>query len=275
MSRDYLQLRIKKNIEIKWIWNSFILFRLRKVETVKVDEKIVFINRILTLKRRKSCGSRVCIFVINGLYYLRYIRKVKEFEMRKIIYINACVRRGVASRTNRLAQAYLDQCLKAQDCNLSVVNLEDAAIYPLTEKSLEERENAIENCDFSGSAFEFARSFAAADEVIIAAPYWDMSFPAALKLYIEQLCINKLTFCYDEMGRPHGLTNIKKAVYLTTSGGYIGNHNFGFDYIKAVFSTLFGIPEISFYSAEGLDILGNDAEQILAGAIEKMLAEQS
>lgn len=195
--------------------------------------------------------------------------------MRKILYVNACVKRDIASRTDRLAQAYLNKCLESQDCSLSIVNLEETVMFPLSGKSLAEREKAIENNDFSGSAFELARNFAAADEVVIAAPYWDMSFPASLKLYIEQLCINKLTFCYDEMGRPRGLTNIKKAVYLTTSGGYIGDYNFGFDYIKGVFSTLFGIADISFYSAEGFDIFGNDPEQILADTIEKMLKAQA
>ena len=195
--------------------------------------------------------------------------------MRKILYVNACVKRDIASRTDRLAQAYLNKCLESQDCSLSIVNLEETVMFPLSGKSLAEREKAIENNDFSGSAFELARNFAAADEVVIAAPYWDMSFPASLKLYIEQLCINKLTFCYDEMGRPRGLTNIKKAIYLTTSGGYIGDYNFGFDYIKGVFSTLFGISDIAFFSAEGLDIFGNDPENILASAIDKMLQSVS
>ena len=97
-----------------------------------------------------------------------------------------------------------------------------------------------------------------------------MSFPASLKLYVEQLCVNKLTFGYNDKGMPCGLTHVKKLVYLTTSGGYIGENNFGFDYIKGVFSTLFGVRDISFYSAEGLDIYGNDPEKILADAIEKM-----
>ena len=195
--------------------------------------------------------------------------------MRKILYVNACVKRDIASRTNRLAQAYLNKCLKSQDCNLSIVNLEDTIMYPLSGKSLAEREKAIANNDFSGSSFELARCFAAADEVVIAAPYWDLSFPASIKLYIEQICVNKLTFCFDEKGMPRGLTNIKKAVYLTTSGGYIGSSNFGFDYIKGVFTTLFGIKEISFYSAEGFDVLGNDPEQILAAATKKMLDAQA
>ena len=193
--------------------------------------------------------------------------------MKNILYINACVKREIASRTNRLAEAYLKKCLETQDCRLITVVLEDIAMPPLRGKNLMEREQAIQNSDFSGEAFELARTFASADEVVIAAPYWDMSFPALLKLYIEQICINRLTFCYNEKGMPCGLTNIKKAVYLTTAGGYIGNNNFGFDYIKGVFSTFFGITDITFFSAEGLDIYGNDPEKILADAIDKMYSQ--
>ena len=195
--------------------------------------------------------------------------------MRNILYVNACVTREIDSRTNRLAQAYLKKCLESQDCTLSTVDLEETAMSPLDGKTLAERERAIAANDFSGAAFELAVNFAAADEVVIAAPYWDMSFPASLKLYLEQICVNKLTFCYNEKGMPCGMTNIKKVVYLTTAGGYIGNRNFGFDYVKGLFSTLFGVGDISFFSAEGLDIYGNDPEKILSEAVEKMYASLS
>ena len=167
--------------------------------------------------------------------------------MKKILYVNACITREVDSRTDRLAQAYLKKTLEVQDCILSTVKLEDIVMYPLSGKILTEREKAIADNDFSSALFDLARNFAAADEVVIAAPYWDMSFPASLKLYMEQLCVNKLTFCYNEKGMPCGLTNVKKVVYLTTAGGYIGNNNFGFDYIKGVFP-LFSALQISLFS---------------------------
>ena len=195
--------------------------------------------------------------------------------MKNILYVNACVTREVESRTARFAQAYLKKCLESGDCRINTVVLEDTVMAPLSGHGLAEREKAIASGDFSGNEFALARAFAAADEVVIAAPYWDMSFPASLKLYIEQLCVNKLTFCYNENGMPCGLTNVKKAVYFTTAGGFIGSNNFGFDYIKGVFSTLFGISDIAFFSAEGLDIFGNDPEKILASAIEKMLQSVS
>ena len=149
------------------------------------------------------------------------------------------------------------------------------SLAPLSAKDLVVRDKAIQTGDFSRADFELARSFAAADEVVIAAPYWDMSFPASLKLYAEQICVNRLTFYYNAAGVPCGSTRIKKAVYLTTAGGYIGNNNFGFDYLKGLFSTLFGIADISFFSAEGLDIYTNDPEKIMTEAIENMLRTMS
>ena len=194
--------------------------------------------------------------------------------MKTILYVNACVKRNVDSRTGRLAQAYLKKYFDDPACSVITVDLENIVMSPLTGKGLLEREKAIRSGDFSGEAFAQARAFVAADEVVIAAPYWDMSFPASLKLYIEQICVNKLTFGYDEKGMPRGLTNVKKMVYLTTAGGYIGSNNFGYDYIKGVFSTLFGISNITFYSAEGLDIYGNDPEKILSDAIKKITQQK-
>ena len=78
---------------------------------------------------------------------------------------------------------------------MSTVVLEDTIMHPLSGKLLAKRVKAIANKDFSDPCFDLAKIFAAADEVVIAAPYWDMSFPASLKLYMEQLCVNKLTFC--------------------------------------------------------------------------------
>ena len=60
--------------------------------------------------------------------------------MKSILYINACVKRDVESRTNCLAQAYLKKALETQDYILSEVNLEDTIMYPLSGKLLEERE---------------------------------------------------------------------------------------------------------------------------------------
>ena len=60
-----------------------------------------------------------------------------------------------------------------------------------------------------------------ADIIVIAAPYWDLSFPAQLKDYIERVNAVGVTFDYDQEGIPYGLCRAKKLVYITTAGGNI------------------------------------------------------
>ena len=43
-----------------------------------------------------------------------------------------------------------------------------------------------EERDFSHEMFRYAKAFAEADEILIAAPFWDLAFPAILRNYIEK-----------------------------------------------------------------------------------------
>ena len=49
--------------------------------------------------------------------------------------------------------------------------------------------------------FDLAKQLISADHVVIGAPYWDLSFPARLKIYLERCSVDKLTFLYDENGK--------------------------------------------------------------------------
>lgn len=49
-----------------------------------------------------------------------------------------------------------------------------------------------------------AEQFAQADEIVVAAPYWDLSFPSILKVYLERVCVTGITFHYVE-NREEGL----------------------------------------------------------------------
>ena len=181
----------------------------------------------------------------------------------KILFINACVR--PKSRTAELSRHLLNRL----DGEITEVNLYKEAFSPLCEEGIEKR--ALH--DVSGGEFEYAKQFSKADSIVIGAPFWDLSFPAVLKLYFENVTVSGITFEYSEKGRPVGKCRAKKLYYITTSGGYIGNNNFGFDYVKALAENFFGINDISFYSAEGLDIFGADIEGIMAEAKKKITSE--
>ena len=109
-----------------------------------------------------------------------------------------------------------------------------------------------------------AKAFAAADTIVIAAPYWDLAFPALLKAYLEQITVCGITFEYKK-GVPRSLCRAKKLIYITTSGGKIYK-NLGFEYVKTISETFFSIPDIALIKAEGLDIKDADEEKIIAEA---------
>lgn len=178
----------------------------------------------------------------------------------KILFINACVR--PKSRTAELSRHLLNRL----DGEITEVNLYKEGLLPLGNEGIEKRELH----DISGEEFRYAKQFSKADVIVIGAPFWDLSFPAVLKLYFENVTVSGITFEYSENERPVSKCRAKKLYYITTSGGYIGNNNFGFDYVKALAENFFGIHDISFYSAEGLDIFGADIRFIMDEAKERI-----
>ena len=186
--------------------------------------------------------------------------------MKKILFVNACVNRDI-SRTDRLARAVLDH-ISADDDLVQELVLEELDLQPLDSERLNRRSAAIERGDFSDALFDQAKQLKEADVVLIAAPYWDFSFPANLKIYFELLCAQGVTFTYGEDGTPTALCRGTNLYYVTTAGGYLGEYNYGFDQAKALFDLYFCFEESVCVAAEGLDIVTNDAAAIMDEALE-------
>lgn len=185
--------------------------------------------------------------------------------MDNILWINACFRPG--SRTLELAQTLLAKL----DGNVQELRLQELSLPPLDLTGMQKRNQAATANDFSDPIFDAAKQFAAADVIVIAAPYWDLMFPAALKVYLENITVAGITFFYTDQGRPQSLCKAKALHYLTTSGGFIGENDFGFAYVNALAQNFFGIAQIHRYSAEGLDIFGTNVEKVMHQAKSDML----
>ncbi len=142
------------------------------------------------------------------------------------------------------------------------VKLYEEKLLPLDLAEMEIRDKAAREKDFSGDTFALAKQFAAAETIVLAAPYWDLMFPAVVKTYFEKITVNGLTFAYGANGIPYGLCQGKKLIYVTTAGGLI-IHNFGYDYVAALAKGFYGIPEVLCVRAEGLDIYGADVTKIM------------
>jgi len=189
-----------------------------------------------------------------------------------LLFINACVTEE--SRTKRLA----DYLIAKMDDTVQEVRLSEIDFPRADADFLRRRDAFLEKKDYSDAMFDHAKNFAAADTIVIAAPFWDLSFPAALKQYFEQINVLGLTFVYSEEGIPQGLCSAKKLYYVTTAGGTIFSEEYGYGYVKALAQGFYGISNTAIFKAEGLDIWGADVDGILRETerqIEKVLEEGS
>ena len=183
--------------------------------------------------------------------------------MKNILYVNSTVRKE--SRTDELARHLLNQ-MKG---NITEIKLEEEHIEPLNSITLFERNSIIKNNDYTNEKLKYARQFANADSIVISAPFWDLSFPALLKTYMENISVKDVTFRYSEEGKPVGLCKATDMYFISTSGGKF-MPNFGYDYIKVLCKDLYGIKKSELIYAEGLDIIGNNVQEIIGKAKEEI-----
>ena len=157
---------------------------------------------------------------------------IKE-KIVNILFVNACVRKE--SRTLVLAKDILSK----MQGEITEIDLAKENLVPLNRTVLEERERLLASGEMDAQTFKYAKQFANADEIVIAAPFWDLSFPSILKIYMEQVTVAGITFEYKN-GIPSGLCKAKRLVYVTTSGGEIFC-DFGYSYIKTLATNFYGI----------------------------------
>lgn len=178
--------------------------------------------------------------------------------METILFINACPREN--SRTLELAKYALSKL----EGEVTELPLFEENLLPLNQKTLALRDKLIAAEKYDHPLFKYARQLIAADRIVLAAPFWDLSFPSVVKVYIEYLMALGLTFGYTEDGLPRGNCKAQQLILISTAGGPVGQVHLGFAYLKALAERYFGIPETVCFCAEQLDIVGADVAGILA-----------
>jgi FMN-dependent NADH-azoreductase len=148
------------------------------------------------------------------------------------------------------------------------------ALKPFDAETLNQRDVLGSVGAYDAPVFEEARRFRLADAVVVAAPYWDMSYPAALKTYIEHISAVGLTYHY-EMDGVHGDCKAKHLVYLTTGGDFEREDSIGVLHWRQLCG-LFGIERFEYVFAGGLDIDPAKTPALLEAACEvaRKLAEE-
>ncbi len=177
----------------------------------------------------------------------------------KILYVNACIRKE--SRTKTLA----DYLIGKLNGEIKEINLSKTYLSYIDEEFLKKRQSYISQNKFDDSMFSYAKDFASADIIIIAAPYYDLSFSSLLKIYIEHINVVKLVFDCSPNGEFIPLCKAQKLYYVTTKGGYCTD-DFGYEYIKSLCKEFYGIKDTVLIKAEGLDIEGSNTDKILNNA---------
>ena len=181
-----------------------------------------------------------------------------------VLFVNACVRKE--SRTMKLAEKLLQKL----DRPYEEIRLAEIPFPAVDEDFLRRRDQLIASGDFQDPLFALARQFAQAEIIVIAAPYWDLSFPAVLKQYLEHINVLGITFRYSEDGVPIGLCRADRLYYVTTAGGCFVPEEYGFGYVKALAQNFYGIQDVRRFAAAGLDLYGADVDAILKDAEDSL-----
>ena len=193
--------------------------------------------------------------------------------MEQLLFIHACVR-GEKSRSLKLARRFLDRWQQAHpDSVITEVDLCKDRPVPQYPEVLAERDALWEAGKLDHPMFDLAHQFANADRIVMAAPFWELSFPAILKIYLERITVTNITFGYNEQGANVGLCKAGKLLLITTRGGNFSRPEtawmeMGARQLEAL-CAMYGIPSFQCLAAEGLDDIRNDKEAILAEAMSR------
>ena len=188
----------------------------------------------------------------------------------KLLFVNCCIsQRGSESRTLALAESFLESW-RAKHPGAEVETVEPEtllALKPFDPEMLGDRDALAGIGCFDAPVFALARQFRAADRIVVAAPFWDLSFPTALRAYIEYVSANGLTYHYEADGC-HGDCRAEKLAYLTSGGDAEQPESVGVLYWKQL-CAMFGIPKFDYVFAGGLDLDPAKTAEILAEAQKK------
>ena len=101
---------------------------------------------------------------------------------------------------------------------------------------------------------------------MVAAPFWDLSYPAALRTYVEYISANGLTYHYDASGC-HGDCAADSLVYLTTGGDVEREESVGVVHWRQL-TAMFGIGRFDYVFGGGLDLDPGKAPELVSAAAE-------
>lgn len=172
--------------------------------------------------------------------------------MKKLLYIDACIR-NAESRTKKIATLIVEALRHKYDVDMLILN--DLELEVVKEELIKKRNNG----DVADMVMSWAKMVRDADRIVIAAPFWDMSIPAALKVFIELCSIFDVTFKSDDK-TCYGNCRAEKMLFITTRGMDISTGDEleqATPYLRAL-SWLWGIGPLQVVAAQNMDYVSDE-----------------
>lgn len=193
--------------------------------------------------------------------------------MSKVLYIKANIKNEGESRTFKVSNSFVEEYKKNNpEDEIITLDLYKENIDFLRADDLGKLFGPKDEESKNNSILKYAYQFADSDKYIIAAPMWNLSFPAILKAYIDYVSVSGITFKYTAEG-PVGLLNNKKAVHIVSRGGGYDNspYEMGDRYLRTILG-FFGIKDIETIAIDNLDVMGVNVEKKVEEGIEKAIS---
>ncbi|MFD2738175.1 FMN-dependent NADH-azoreductase [Sulfitobacter aestuarii] len=154
------------------------------------------------------------------------------------------------------------------DADVVTRDLADSPLPQITHtwaiaRSQPEEERSAEQKEALSQSDKLVAELLAADTIVIGAPVYNFSIPAALKAWIDLIARIGVTFRYTENG-PEGLVKGKRVIIAMASGGTpLGSEiDFNSRYLEHVLGFM-GMSDVTFVAA---DALAKDPEDTIARA---------
>ena len=180
----------------------------------------------------------------------------------KLLFLD-CQLRKEFSRTKRISDAFLEEAKKRYE--VEIIDVDALGYTPKTSKEV------IDN-EIAPKYQEMAKKVSSCDLLVIGAPFYDMSIPSCLKVFIERCSMPGFTFFDETLG---GGCKAKALVYITTRGFDILDESEldGASFYLKALCWLWKIPSFHLISADSLDMLPmEEGEKKILEAIEKAKA---
>lgn len=192
----------------------------------------------------------------------------------KLLHVDASIL-GESSVSRQVSAAILERLRQAHpESTVTYYDLGAEPIGHLTGAHLAAARGAVTESASLQQDVERGRraleDFLAADVIIIGAPMYNFSVSSQLKAWIDRLAVAGKTFRYTEVG-VQGLAGGKKVLVASSRGGFYGpdTPSASLDhqetYLRGIFG-FFGITDITFLRAEGLNISEDQRKASIAAA---------